>query len=198
MPQRTGFQSWVIQFRRDEDVCQPCAAANGGSALLWESTRLVAAVAIGALAARPRDAHFAKSSVRGDGPQGCRVRRSGGGSPDAPPISRLGRGRMRTDEMDNWRDCGWSVGCRRASSELEVVVSQIQDGQWMLQVSPRRTPGLIGSLFGGKPSASPRDVHELAVAVHWALSTLGYLGSPHWRWDGFPDEKHSTSEPQAP
>jgi hypothetical protein len=102
-----------------------------------------------------------------------------------------------TDEMDNWRDCGWSVGCRRGSSELEVVVSQIQDGQWMLQVSPQRRPGLIGSLFGGKPSASPGDVHELAVAVHRGLSTLQYLGSPQWHWDGFPDEKHSTSEPRA-
>jgi hypothetical protein len=102
-----------------------------------------------------------------------------------------------TDEMDNWRDCGWSIVCRRGSSELEVVVSQIQDGQWMLQVSPKRSPGLIGSLFGGKPSASPGDVHELAVAVHRGLSTLQYLGSPQWRWDGFPDEKHSTSEPRA-
>ncbi len=102
-----------------------------------------------------------------------------------------------TDEMDNWRDCGWSVGCRRATSELEVVVSQIEDGQWMLQVSPRRVPGLIGGLFGSKPSATATDVHELALAVHRALSTLQYLSSPQWRWDGFPDEKHSTPEPQA-
>jgi hypothetical protein len=101
------------------------------------------------------------------------------------------------DEMDNWRDCGWSVVCRRGSSVLEVVVSQIQDGQWMLQVSPQRSPGLIGRLFGSRPSASPADVHELAVAVHHALSTLQYLGSPQWRWDGFPDERHSTPEPRA-
>src|SRR5262245_6287162 len=75
-----------------------------------------------------------------------------------------------TDGMDNWRDCGWSVGCRRGASELEVVVSQIQDGQWMLQISPQRRPGLIGSLFGGKPSASSDDVHKLALAVHRSLS----------------------------
>lgn len=102
-----------------------------------------------------------------------------------------------TEEMDNWRDCGWSVVCRRASSELEVVVSWVPRGYWMLQVSPRRVPKLIGRLLGGKPSASPSDVHELALAVHRALSHLQYLGNPQWRWDGFPDEKHSTSEPQA-
>lgn len=99
-------------------------------------------------------------------------------------------------KMDNWRDCGWQVVCRRGSAELEVVVSQVQDDQWMLNVSPVRRPGFIGSLFGGKPSASPGDIHELAVAIHHALSTLQYLGNPQWRWDGFPDEKHSTQEPQ--
>ena len=102
-----------------------------------------------------------------------------------------------TDEFDNWRDCGWSILCRQDSSSLEVVVSQIRDGHWMLQVSPQRRPGLIGSLFGSKPSATASDVHKLALAVHGALSTLQYFGSPQWRWDGFPDERHSTSEPQT-
>ena len=41
------------------------------------------------------------------------------------------------------------------------------------------------------------DVQELALAVHRALSRLQYLGSPQWRWDGFPDETPSTPEPQA-
>ena len=102
-----------------------------------------------------------------------------------------------TDEMDNWRDCGWSVSCRRGASELAVVVGQIDDGQWLLQVSPRRVPGLISGLFGTKPSASPSDVHELAVAVHRSISSLEYVGILQWRRDGFPDEKHSTSEPRA-
>ncbi|MES2466480.1 MAG: hypothetical protein V4675_04200 [Verrucomicrobiota bacterium] len=108
----------------------------------------------------------------------------------------LAKAGWHTDEMDNWRDCGWSVGCGRGSSKLEVVVSQVQDGQWMLQVSPKRSPGVMGRLFGGKPSASTGDVHELAVVVHHGLSALHYLGSPQWRWDAIPDEKHSTSEPR--
>jgi hypothetical protein len=101
----------------------------------------------------------------------------------------------KTKEMENWRDCGWSAGCSRGSAELEVVVSQIDDAEWMLQVSPQRAPGLINSLFGSKPSATPTDVFDLAVAVHRALSTLQYLTNPQWRWDGLPDEKHFASEP---
>lgn len=101
------------------------------------------------------------------------------------------------DEMDNWRDCGWSVDCRKGLSELEVVVCHIPGEQWLLQVSPRRKCGLMGSLFGCKPSASSRDVLDLAIAVRRGLSKLNYLGNPQWRWDGFPDEKHSTTEPQA-
>ena len=103
----------------------------------------------------------------------------------------------RTDEMDNWRDCGWSVVCHRGSSQLEVVVSWVARGYWMLQINPRGVPGVISSLFGSKPTASTADVHELALAIQQVLSTLQYLGSPQWRWDGFPDEKHSTSEPRA-
>ncbi len=99
--------------------------------------------------------------------------------------------------IDNWRDSGWSFICRRGSSELSVAISQIQADEWMLQVSPQRTPGLIGSLFGSKPSASASDVHDLALAVHRGLSNLQYLRCPQWRWDGFPDEKHSSAEPGA-
>lgn len=103
-----------------------------------------------------------------------------------------------TDEMDNWRDCGWSTVCRRGEGVLEVAVSQVEDREWMLQISPRTVPGLVARLFGGKPSASANEVYRLAQAVQRALSTLQYLGNPRWRWDGFPDEQHSTSEPQSP
>jgi hypothetical protein len=114
-------------------------------------------------------------------------------------VSELSKVGWSTDEMDNWCDSGWSVVCRRESAQLEVVVAQIQDedGQWMLQISPQSLPGIIGRMFGGKASAMPTDVHELALAIHRALSKLQYLGSPQWHWDGFPDEKHSTLEPQA-
>jgi hypothetical protein len=111
--------------------------------------------------------------------------------------SELTAGGWETAQMDNWRDCGWSAYCRRDSAELEVVVAQIPDGQWMLQVSAQKRPGFIGRLFGSVPSATVKDVQELAVAVHRALTTLNYLGNPQWRWDGFPDETDSAPEPQS-
>lgn len=88
--------------------------------------------------------------------------------PGAALVRRLASGLTAagwsTYEMGNWRDCGWSVACRRGSSELEVVVSQIQDAQWMLQVGPKRSPGLIGSLFGGKPLSTPGDAKTLVAS----------------------------------
>lgn len=112
-------------------------------------------------------------------------------------VEELAAAGWRTDEMDNWRDCGWSVACYRDLSALVVVLHWVERGYWMLQVSPRRVPGIVGGMCGSKPSASAADVHELALAIHHALSTLKYLGSPQWRWDGFPDANHSTPEPQA-
>jgi hypothetical protein len=103
-----------------------------------------------------------------------------------------------TDNMDNWRDCGWSLACRKASSELEVVIIWVQRGYWLLQVSPCRVPGFVGRLFGGQVSASPSDVYQLSLCVHHALSTLQCLGNPQWRWDGFPDDKNSAPDPQPP
>ncbi len=99
-----------------------------------------------------------------------------------------------TDEYDNWRDCGWSVACHRGKSSLDVVVSQIPDGEWMLQVSPSRVP-FFGAFFGRKPSATPTDIFELAVSVHKVLSAKECLENPRWRWDGFPEDCNSTPEP---
>jgi len=110
--------------------------------------------------------------------------------------SELAAAGWSNDEMTNWRDCGWSVVCHRGASELQTVVSWVVRGYWMLQISPHRAPGSIGRLLGAHPSATPTDVHQLAIAVHRALSTLQYLGSAQWRWDAFPVEMHSTPEPQ--
>ena len=98
--------------------------------------------------------------------------------------------------MNNWRDCGWSIGCHRGSSQLEIVLSQIQDDQWILQVSPQRVPGIISGLFGRKVSASADTVQELALDVHRSLSSVQYFDAPLWCWDGFPDDTNASHEPQ--
>lgn len=100
--------------------------------------------------------------------------------------------------VDLWRDCGWSLTCQRASSRLEVVVSDVSPDEWLLQISPWYVPGIVGLLFGKRASASPEDVYDLAVAVHRGLLTAGYLGRPRWLWDGFPDDGNASSEPVRP
>jgi hypothetical protein len=112
-------------------------------------------------------------------------------------LSVLSNDGWSADEMENWRNSGWSTRCRRSSAEMEMVLVQIETGQWLLQISAWSRPGLIGRIFGRKVSAKRGDVHELALAVHRALAALHCLGSPRWRWDGFPDDACSTSEPMA-
>ena len=100
----------------------------------------------------------------------------------------------RTDEFDCWRDCGWFVVCHRGISNLDVVVCQIPSGEWMLQISPSKVP-YFGALFGKKPSATPTDMFELAVAVHRILAANECLEKPRWLWDGFPEDSNATPEP---
>jgi len=133
-------------------------------------------------AAPPKDAEY-------DHPPGAAIMRRLG--------SELVTSGWNTEEMDNWRDCGWSVVCRRESSQCEVVLSQGSDADWLLQVAPYKVAGLIGRWFGSKPSATSEQVYELALTVHRLLSETHWLGNPRWRWDGFPDDKHSTPEPTA-
>src|SRR5689334_3097301 len=75
-----------------------------------------------------------------------------------------------TDEMDAWRGSGWWARCCRGAGELQIIVCPIPNREWMLQVAPRRTPGLVRGLCGAKPSATAAEVHDLALAIHRALS----------------------------
>ena len=122
--------------------------------------------------------------------------------PGAALMRRLSAGLTRsgwsTDAMDNWRDCGWSLMCRRNTSEFEVLLGQVETGEWLLQVSPYRVPGIIGTFLGRKPSAIPSEVHALAVAAHRVLASVSPIENPRWCWDGLPDEQESTPEPETP
>lgn len=102
-----------------------------------------------------------------------------------------------TGEFDNWRDCGWSLPCRRSGGELQLVVASTGPAdEWMLQIAPARAPGLLGRALGREPSASSEHCYELATDVHSVLS--GLFASVRWRRDGFPDEEHSTPAPTQP
>src|SRR5262245_39820289 len=95
-------------------------------------------------------------------------------------------------ELDNWRDVGWRIECRRAAAQLEIVVAAL-DGpeKWMLQIAPLRGAGLLGGLLGRKPSATPDDCLELAQAVHDTLPQCGKFKGVLWRWDAPPVEGKS-------
>lgn len=103
-------------------------------------------------------------------------------------------------ELQDWRDCGWCVSCRRTEAEIIVIVSEIKEGEWMLQVAPLHLRGLIGMLFGfGKPSATSQDVFDAASTIHSTLTKLEYVTGPQlWVWDGFPEVDVATHSPSPP
>ena len=101
-------------------------------------------------------------------------------------------------EFDNWRDCGWSLDCSRGKTRLQVAFSQMEEGEWMLQVAPTSNPGFLGKLFGGAVSAQPSETAELAKAIHSILQAAGSFSNFMWTWDGFPEDGNSDSEPHPP
>lgn len=102
----------------------------------------------------------------------------------------------RTNEVDNWRDSGWSFLCSRDGAEIECIVCRIADGEWLMQLCPARTPGFVGRAFGNKPSATRQDVYDLAVAMHDVLQSAMLLEKAKWQWDDFPSDERSTAMPQ--
>ncbi|HLX64391.1 MAG TPA: hypothetical protein VKX17_24165 [Planctomycetota bacterium] len=100
-----------------------------------------------------------------------------------------------TSALECWRDGGWVVFCKRENSELQIILSATQDGEWSLQIAPKKS-----SLFGRsgqRPSASPTDVHRLALDVHALLEKDVTFALPRWCWDDFPDSKNSSPAPRA-
>jgi|SRR5579872_5645721 len=109
--------------------------------------------------------------------------------------SRIASAGWLVEEMENWRDCGWSTVCQRGNGKLQIAFASIADREWILQIGPEYIPGCLGGLFGWRPSAAPNDIFELALVVHQALASDGLLANPRWQWDGFPDER-SAPEPK--
>jgi len=131
----------------------------------------------------------APSDAEGDDPPGAGVARL---------LMEAIRGRgWSSDDLENWRDVGWSLVCRRASSELQIALSAFGAGAWMLQVAPLRVPGLVGRALGRQSSATPEDCLALALVVHETLAQGGRFGDFRWQWDG-PPTAESGDRPTAP
>ena len=103
----------------------------------------------------------------------------------------------RVADMENWRDCGWSIKCNQADSSLQIAVAQVEEGKWLLQVSPTYSPGLLGRIFQKPPSANSEQCLLLAKSVHRVLSSENTFSGFLWCWDNFPSEQQASSEPVA-
>lgn len=99
-------------------------------------------------------------------------------------------------EINDWRDCGFSAVCQRGSEKLNLVMTKVTDGDWMIQIHAGSDPGWLGRWLGKVPSATPTGILELSAAVHRALADRDFLRRPRWRWDGFPEDDNSTGEPK--
>lgn len=115
---------------------------------------------------------------------------------------RIGMNSWQSQDPEGWRGVGWSIRCSLAQKDIEVVLSEFQDNQWMLQIAPSTVPqlGFWARLFGKQlnetPSAEPEDCLSIANLVHEILLDNGYT-TKGWCWDGFPDESNSTESPSA-
>jgi hypothetical protein len=102
-------------------------------------------------------------------------------------------------DLDNWRDCGWVFVCKKKHAELQLVLAQMANGShWLLQVSPKYLPGIVGRLFAKRPSASTNEVYAAAIDVQETVSKMEDLSLLQWCWDDIPDDNNSSSTPAMP
>lgn len=100
-------------------------------------------------------------------------------------------------EIDNWRDCGWSIDLQVGQAALQIALgSTLRPREWILQVACINQPGLLRRLFGAKRFDCSQELVDVASAVHRALIAAG-CSELRWRIDGFPSERHFSPEPSA-
>jgi len=122
--------------------------------------------------------------------------------PEGLPVLRmvgdgLRRGKWTLGALENWRDSGWSVCCRRDGGEVDVVVASTgTPEEWMVQIAPSKVPGLLGRALGRAASASADQCLEVALLVHPILA--GRFTRLRWCWDDLPGEESSTATPTPP
>jgi hypothetical protein len=109
--------------------------------------------------------------------------------------SKLEKMEWETQEIDNWRDCGWFFQCKKEKANLEIALAGNDKNEWMLQIKPAYLPGIIGKLFGKVPSAGSNECYVLAKQVSKILIEESNYSNFKWCRNGFPDKNKSTPEP---
>ncbi|MCA9116657.1 MAG: hypothetical protein KDA79_16365 [Planctomycetaceae bacterium] len=101
-----------------------------------------------------------------------------------------------TTEIDDWRDAGFCAVCRRAAVEVEVILANIPDGRWFMQICAAYIPGWYGRWKGREPSATRADCYAVARVLHSLLSRRAATRIEGWCRDGFPGEGDDESTPE--
>ncbi len=103
-------------------------------------------------------------------------------------------------EIELGRGSGFSIPFRRGEERIEVAVAAVEERAetWMVQIAPARLPGPIARALGRAPSATPKDVLELARAAHAVLKADARFACVRWRWGAVDDEGSATREPAPP
>jgi hypothetical protein len=107
----------------------------------------------------------------------------------------LGDKGYNPEPIDNWRDCGWSIGFSTSEGEFEIsLASTAETNLWGLQIACTNEPGMIARLFGKSAVDHSDDIYRVAATVHETLQSGSYTHQ-RWRLDGYPDDGESTPEP---
>jgi hypothetical protein len=85
-----------------------------------------------------------------------------------------------------WRDSGWRFVAKVDGIEEEIVIARALSGEWLVQVTPANSPGLISRLFRAGDHPAVATTLEVARAIHQSLSSDSRFSGFRWRWDGPP------------
>lgn len=119
---------------------------------------------------------------------------------DHPPGAGLARNLLdalqqrgiAASDFDNWRDVGWVINVNDNEHGIEIGFASTGDSEWLLQIAPRQSPGVLSRLMGTAPDRSD-DLLSVARIVAEVLPAMGFS---HFRWraDGPPRD----GDPETP
>lgn len=112
--------------------------------------------------------------------------------------NRLARVASSVQEFENWRDCGWSLGCEINGQRFEVFFSAINaypnPTQWMIGISPIGHPGALRRLFGAKALPYIRECRQLTQEIQRLLESDPSVSNIRWAMNSYPS-KSSIRDP---
>jgi hypothetical protein len=100
-------------------------------------------------------------------------------------------------EPENWRDSGWEILFGEKDKEISIVISEMDQYSWIMQIAPTKKPSLIMKAFGKKYPNLSTECFNTAQDVFTLLSKNGY-SEFLWAINAFPRPESSTDKPISP